>query len=786
MSARRASRAAWLVVAVAVLAGPGCAARWAYRQGQSESRKGNWDMAVARYTRALQKDPDNVGYKITLENARIQASRQHYEQARRHLLAEELDKGAEELEIASNYDPSNKSAADDLALVKGRIRRREDERRRMSQMDQEKTVARARVPVPVLSPRSTVPVSLRWDNQGLQKLLETLGKLAGVNVLFDEAFRDKPVSVDLRNVTFQDALDQVTFVNRFFYKVLDPNTIIVVPESAAKRRTYDEVLLRTFYLENSDVKEIEAMLKAALGANVKAVVSNPSLSAINILGTADEIAVAERIIDLNDKSRGEVLVEVEILEVNRSRLKQYGIELANYEVQGTFAPTGAAGEVAGGFTNLRAQVLSSLNLSDFVLAIPSGVVTRFLQTDSTVKILANPRLRAAEGKKTSLQIGQEVPYPVTTFTLPQAGTSSFGPATSFNYRNVGVNLEITPRVNPNGDITMDLTTEFSLIGADRNVGTGQNPLVVPTFSTRKMTGTLRLRDGEKTLLGGLLQTQEKESLKGILGLQSIPVLNRIFTSVNPRQKDETEILMALTPHLVRAPKVTADDLASMYVGTKDLIHVNAVHPPLLGAPEEPAASPAASAAPGPAATPLPSLNRGEPLVGPSPSAPLGSSAGPTSPLGPAGAPSTPLGVPTPTPSPSATIVSAQLSPADLRVAPNGTTSIGLVVMGAQDLTAVELVVRYDPALLEAQEVVPGALLTLDGQPVGVERGIENGRVRARFTRATGTAGSGVVAVMTFRALGAGSGTVTVESLAVTSGGATAAVPAAGARVAVAP
>src|SRR6185503_7430819 len=232
------SRAAWAVVLLALVFETGCAARWAYRQGQGEAKKGNWDLAVARFTRALQKDPDNISFKIALENARIQASRLHYDLGKRHLLAEELDKAVEELQIAANYDPANKSASDDLAIVQARIRNRDLERRRLSEYDTIKARAQAGPgPLPVLSPQSNAPISIKFENTSLQKILETMGRLAGVNVLFDSQYRDKTVSVDLRNETFQNALDRLTFVNRLFYKILDPSTIIVVDESAAKRRT---------------------------------------------------------------------------------------------------------------------------------------------------------------------------------------------------------------------------------------------------------------------------------------------------------------------------------------------------------------------------------------------------------------------------------------------------------------------------------------------------------------------------------------------------------------------
>jgi len=808
------SRAAWVVVLLALVFETGCASRWAYRQGQGEAKKGNWDLAVARFTRALQKDPDNIGYKIALENARIQASRLHYDLGKRHLLGEELDRAAEELQIAANYDPANKSASDDLAIVQARIRNRDLERRRLSDFDSVKARAQAGPgPLPVLSPQSNAPISIKFENTSLQKILETMGRLAGVNVLFDSQYRDKTVSVDLRNETFQNALDRLTFVNRLFYKILDPSTIIVVDESAAKRRTYDERVLRTFYLENAETKDVETLIKTGIGSQTLTVVSNAALGAMTVFGTPDEVAVAERLVELHDKARGEVLVELEILEVNRNKLKQYGIELSNYSAQATFSPTGQAGELGGGFTNIRAQVLSSLNVSDFVLSIPSSVLVRFLQNEDTTRILANPRLRAAEGKKTSLRIGTEVPIPVTTFTSTQAGSSTFAPATSFNYKNVGVNLEITPRVNPNGDISLEMDAEFSTIGADRNVGTGANPLNVPTFLTRKITGTLRLHDGETTMLSGLLQSGDTDSFVGILGVQSIPILNKILTS-RKREHQDSEILMSITPHLVRAPKVTEADLQSVLIGTRELTRLNAGARPQLGVPEDQLAPPVgATATPSPTPAPVVTPPPGGPAPGslsppvPPPGAPpvippasgVGPPAGVAPPVAPAPSPApSPLaGVPegeasatiggppgavppasaatAPSPAPAG-VAAAVLSPAEIRIPVGGTGTVGLVVMGAQDLRAVDMTLTYDPAVLEAQDVAPGPLLTLDGSPVGVNRGLESGRVRAQFTRTAGSAGSGVVATVTFRALRSGVVTATVEALSLTTGTSTVRVP----------
>jgi len=751
-SSRRALAAFLLAL---VVAASGCAAGNAYRQGKSEARKGNWDLAVARLTKALQKDPDNISYRLALESARVQASQYHYKEARKHLAANDLEKAVEELQIAANYDPSNKSASDDLRLVQARIQKRDEEREEREGLEAKKSRAQAtRVPVPVLSPRSPVPITLKFADQSLQKILDSLGKLAGVNILYDQDFRDKRYTVDVSNVTFQEALDQITMVNRLFYKVLDQNTIIIVPEGPQKRRAYEDVYVRTFYLTNAEVNETLTIIKTVAG--IQKAVGNPTLGAITVTGTPDKLALVEKIIEANDKARGEVMVEVQIIEVNRNALKNYGIELSNYQASVTFSPTGAANETSGGTTSVRAHLLSSLNLADFVVNIPSTLLTRFVQTESNVRILAAPRLRAAEGKATSLRIGTEVPIPVTTFTATQAGTSTFAPATSFTYRNVGVSLDLTPKVNATGDVTLELAAEFSSIGDDRNVGTGQNPIVVPTFLTRNVKGILRIRDGETSLIGGLLQGRDADNLSGVLGLQSVPVLNKVFTS-RRKQKDESEVLISITPHIVRAPKLTDQDFASLHIGTDETVRVPSARP-LFGTPEEP--PPATPPAPAPdgasSAQPQPQPQTGVP------GAPSFAPQAPTVP------PPAPGSLVTPPAGGQANVEARRarimLSPPELRLKVGQSGSVSIVALGASGVSAVEVVLAFDATALEAVEASPGSLLTLDGSSVGAERNLEPGRVRAKFTRAAPATGSGALTTIQFKTLKPGSATLAIESL----------------------
>jgi general secretion pathway protein D len=753
---------------LAVLAS-GCAARSAYRRGQSEAKSGNWDMAVAKFTVALQQDPENIGYKIALENAKVQASRFHYGEARKHLAADELDRAVDELDIATKYDAGNKSAADDLAIVQDKIRKREDQKRRLADFERMKEHAPTKVPVPTLSARSPVPITLRFGSgTKLQKILDTLGKLAGVNILYDESFRDKDTEVNLTGVTFEEALDQITFVNRLFYKVLNQNTLMIVPESPQKRRTYDESILRTFYLQNADTNETLNVVKALTG--IQKAVGNPTLGAITVLATPDKVALAERIIEANDKSKGEVVVEVRVLEVDKTRAKDYGLKLSQYEAGASFMPTG--NEAAGASTSLRAQLLSSLNVSDWVVTLPQSIFASFLQSEGSTRILAAPRLRAAEGKKTTLKIGEDIPIPVTSFTLPTAGTSSFGPATSFQYKTVGITLELTPKVNATGDISLELNAEFSILGASQNVGGG---LLIPSVITRNISGVLRLRDGETSLLGGLVSNQETASRQGPIGVEKIPLLNRIFGE-NTKNNDDREVLISITPHVVRAPKITEEDLTPLGVGTEELVKVQSVRPSLFGEPEpEAKALPSPQVSPGTAPSPFTPLPMPPTPVSPEgmpkpetapPETPPAEVAPPAAATAAAPAKAIPSEVASAAPEGP---VTALFSPPELSLSVTATGTMALVLVGARDVRSVDASLTFDSRLLTAVDASPGSLLTLDGSSVSSQKALEGGRVRLRFTRPTGASGSGVIAAVVFKGTAPGTASVAVESLSVETG-----------------
>ena len=346
------------------------------------------------------------------------------------------------------------------------------------------------------------------------------------------------------------------------------------------------------------------------------IVANKTTNTITVRATGSVVQVVERMINANDKPRAEVIVDVQILEVNRERAKQYGLNLTDYAIGGVFSPevapgTGGAANAASGLgTPFNLNTISQgISTADFYLSVPAAVM-RFLESDSTTKTLAKPQLRGAEGQKVSVNLGEDVPVPSTTFTPIAGGGAATQPLTSFAYRTVGIIVEMTPRVTYEGEIILELSVESSARGQDTNIA-GQN---LPSFLSRKVITKLRLRDGESNLLAGLLREDERRALRGFPGVLRLPVVRQLFSS-NDEAIRSSDIVMLLTPRIIRTHELTASDLSPIYVGTQSNMSLGGP-PPLInvgggpsepppGAPSAPPAPAGAAAATPPAAPPAP-------------------------------------------------------------------------------------------------------------------------------------------------------------------------------------
>jgi general secretion pathway protein D len=531
-----------------LLGAVGCATSGAFRAGESAERLQDYDRAVLEYQRAVQGAPDNVQYRRALERARMRASTDHTNMARRLSGRGLYNEALNEYRLALELKPDAPGVAEEMRDLEAR------REKGAASIQEAKARARERaLPGLDLGPDAQQPLGLVFRGASLREAYLALGRAAGINVTFDPSFQDQVVSLDLKDVGFDQALNALAAAGRTFHRVVDPKILNVVPDTATKRREFEQQVVKTLFLSNADLKETIDLLRVVLGA--RRVAPLPGTNALTINDTPDRVAAAERIVSIVDKRRAEIVVEVQILEVSRNKLKEYGI----YLTSGLDAQ-GIEGIASGIFPDptITNPSQGPYDRDNLVVTSLPGAVVRLLETDTSTRLLANPQLRVSEGETAQARFGDQVPVPVTTFTAIATGGIAQQPITSFEYKNVGVNIDITPRAHHDGEVSLLLKLEISAVGAAGYQG-------LPTFNSRTVNSTLRLRDGETNMLAGLILDNERRGLTGLPGVASIPFIGKLFAR-NKDEAQQTDIVMTLTPHVIRRTEIDESDLRSFLVG----------------------------------------------------------------------------------------------------------------------------------------------------------------------------------------------------------------------------
>src|SRR5689334_8732843 len=523
------------------LAAAGCASSAALRHGREAERRQDYDRAVIEYTKAVRQRLDDTTARLALDRVRLRASQDHFVRGRRFSSTGKLDQALVEYEVASELNPSNGEVDDELRATRNKLRAKVAVARE-GKTELQTIIERARdLPPPGLDlpPGVKMPATLTFRDATSRDVFTGIARLANISLIFDPAFRDTPVTVDLRNSTLEDALGTVASATRTFFRVTAPKTVVVIPDTPAKRREYEEEVVRTFYLSNADLKETMDLLRLVLDA--RRISPTTATNALTIKDTPEHIAAAARVISAIDKARPEVIIDVELLEVDRSRLLEYGLQIASP----ANPPTGLNGSIgvatdAGGAITL--ETLKNLTSADVIATGIPTLYYRLLKSDSNTRTLANPQLRTIDGVAAKARFGEQVPVPVTTFAPIATGGTAQQPITSFNYQIIGVNIDITPRTHHDDDVTLQLTVVVSNIS-----GTGFGGL--STFGNREINTTIRLRDGETNMLAGLIRDDERQALEGIPGLVDIPLVGHLFAH-NTKSTNQTDIILTLTPHII--------------------------------------------------------------------------------------------------------------------------------------------------------------------------------------------------------------------------------------------
>jgi general secretion pathway protein D len=574
----------------------GCASYNAFERGRTAERAKNWDDAVIEYQKALEVDPGNMRYQIYLQRAKLEASRTHFERGKTLRQAASSTKGSEqlrlaqmaanELEITVRLDSTNQFAAVELSKAVTIINDARLAASGRSIDDIKKDAAKksiTKAQPPQLNPASDQPISLSFPHETpVKEIYKALGNAFGINILFDVAIKDSDrLAIELKDVTAQDALERVMQAANHFYKVLDEHTIIVVPDNPQARRDYEDLVIRTFYLSNGDAEQVTNVVRTMIEA--RNVFPLKALNAITIRDTADKVRIAEKIIEANDKAKAEVVVDVELLQLDLDKSRNLGIfaNIGGGSVAPSVTTTSTAGSTSTPITSATLATLGTFTHSgNYSFTMPAASYAA-LKSIGEAQLLANPELRISEGEKATLHIGNRIPVPVTTFTtaVQQQGIGTL-PATSFQYQDVGIKVGMEPRVHHNDEVTLKLTVEVSNQGPDAaGTGAGTNTPGQPTFITRTIESTIRLKDGETNFLAGLIQQNDTNSDDKTPFLGDLPIIGRFFT-LNKKRTIRTDLVLTMTPHIIRKPDITEDDLAPMWVGTQNNLTFRGLSPRL--------------------------------------------------------------------------------------------------------------------------------------------------------------------------------------------------------------
>ena len=525
-----------------------------FRKAEEFQKEENYIKAVDYYMEAVRLRPKEARYRLKLMEAMIEASNYFYRQAMEHKKDNNLQLALLEINKSLEYNPSNNLSRVEkkvlMKLLSGEDPNKDDDQTWIEKMKERTSLSKT-----ILAKADEEEVSIGFKKKiELEKIFKTLAEIAKINIIFDPGYRDSKLAITLENVTLSQALERICLLKNLFYKILDKKTIIIIPDTAAKRKIYDEQIIKNYYLSN--IKASDCVKLISRITRIKNITSDSHHNTITVRDIPEKVALVEKLIKIYDKRKAEVLVKVDIMEVNKDRLAEYGTEFSQYQVGQSLITSGESSGVKGN----RFYYLDS---SDFSFTIPT-IIYKLLETDSDSKVIARPQVRGEDGEKINIKLGDKVPFPRTSFIPYNTGGPEQQPITSYDLQDVGIEIVITPYVHHDGEITLELDFKLTFITSP---GTTTLP---PTIGNRSVKSRIRLKDGETGIMAGLLRDAERRSKKGIPGLNKVPILGDILSS-NRKQVTQTDIILRVTPYIIRMPDIEESDLSPIESGTESNI-----------------------------------------------------------------------------------------------------------------------------------------------------------------------------------------------------------------------
>jgi general secretion pathway protein D len=739
---RRLLRPALLLSLVAAFTLPVLAdkAKDLYGKGQDAEDHQNYEAAYGFFKQAYDLRPKDLRYRTAFERVRFEAAAQIVHRGQKLREDGKLDDAVAEFQKALSIDPSLFMAKQELNRTLQMIN---DQKNPPPQAvgppsGLERKLRDAQGPVE-LAPISNVPITVKLTDKS-DTVYRTVGQLAGINVLFDPDYTARPIKVELNGVTLEEALEITALESKTFWRPVTSNSIFVAADTPAKRKELEQSVLKTFYLTNlsqpTELQDVVNAIRAVL--DVQRVQQLLSQNALVVRGTPDQIALAEKLVDDLDKARPEVIVDIDVMQISKDKSHTLGLSpptSASITLQSninqttttttgtTTSGTGATVTQGTGTPGINLNTLGNLNATNFNVTIGTATLTTVM-SDTDTKLIQSPQIRALDNQKASLKIGERLPVATGSFQ-PGIGGVGINPLvnTQFQYIDVGVNIDVTPHVHADRDVTLKVTMEISSQIGQSSIG----GITQPIIGQKKVDlGEIRLKDGETSLIGGIMDDTQTKALSGIPGLAQIPILRYLFGQVTADHSSD-ETVFAITPHIIRSTDVNELNQRAIDIGTSttiELRHASSAQ----AAPQ--AANPGAASNAAPANPPT-RPNAGQPAAA----------------------------------NASAT-ASFLFDPPTVQTTKGNTFMVNLLISGAQNVYSVPVQVNYDPKMLQLVNVSNGGFLSQDGQAVALvhreDEAVGQSQITAtRPPGSGGVSGQGAVITMTFEAKASGQTPLTI-------------------------
>lgn len=756
-----ASKAAWLCTLVSASLLFGCAGEKAHRQGLAMIEQGQVEQGLEKLQQATREAPDNLSFRADLINRRAQTVTRMLALADSERAAGRVDEAEVLYERVFNLERGNARAKAGLAAV-------EMDRRHIAALEQaqslfakgelenartrlqpvllenpnhadakalqhriEEQSAKAAATAPVLKSQFKKPVTLQFRDANLKMVFEALSRSSGINILLDKDVKnDLKTTIFVKEVSVEDTIDLVLMQNQLEKKILNDNTVFIYPNTPAKVKDYQDLVIRSFHLTNADAKQMLAMIKTVL--KTKDLFLDEKTNSLVMRDTPDAVRLAEKLVAGQDIAEPEAVLEVEVLEVKRSRLTQLGIKFpdqvtltASQMPATTTRDTTAGGAVVTTTTPAAAftlQTLKNINSGNITVS-PLSVAIDLKKEDGDANLLASPRIRVKNKEKAKIHVGDRVP--VITNTVTPVASGSPVVTGSVQYVDVGLKLDVEPNIHLDGDVAIKTNLEVSSIVKEITTTSGT---LAYQIGTRSASTVLRLKDGETQVLAGLINDEDRKSASKLPGFGDLPVLGRLFSS-HRDTSEKTEIILSITPRIIRNPQRMDAQLVEFWSGTEATLRSK----PLT-------LQPVGRVASGPAGAPAtPPQGRQAPRVTPLP--------GPH--MQKEGAAN-----PSPEPGMSAGAQPVQLGwqgPTQVRVGDE--FKLALNVQAAQGVGPLPLLIGFDPEVLKIVEVARGDFPPESGAPA-YPREIDEIGGQIRIEPELAEAGRGNLLTVTFKAVAA--------------------------------